>query len=128
SLWQSWGIQPGAVMGHSLGEYAAACVAGMFSLEEGLGLVAERGRLMDSIPAQGEMAVVFANLEPVQAAIDPYADQIAIAAINGPDTVVISGAQPAMNAVLERLKTQGIRSRRLAVSQASHSPLVEPVL
>ncbi len=127
-LWQSWGIKPSAVMGHSVGEYVAACVAGVFSLEDGLKLIAERGRLMQSLPPDGEMAAVFASAATVAEAVAPFADRVSIAALNGPDNVTISGERSAVAAVLEKLQAGKIKSRRLAVSIASHSPLMEPIL
>jgi len=127
-LWQSWGIVPAIVTGHSVGEYAAACAAGVFDLADGLKLVAARGRLMDALPAKGQMVAVFANEEQVQAAITPYAEQLSIAVINGPKNVVISGEDGAVAKALTDLQALHIRARRLAVAQASHSPLVDPML
>jgi acyl transferase domain-containing protein/SAM-dependent methyltransferase len=127
-LWRSWGIEPAVVMGHSVGEYVAACVAGIFSLEDGLKLVATRGRLMDSLPETGEMAAVFADETRVTAAIAPYAAQVAIAAINGPQSLVISGASSAIQTILAELQAEGIKTRRLAIAQAAHSPLLDPIL
>jgi acyl transferase domain-containing protein/acyl carrier protein len=127
-LWKSWGVQPAVVMGHSVGEYVAACVAGVFSLEDGLKLMAERGRLMQSLPPTGEMAAVFAGEARVAEIIRPYADRVSIAAINWPDSVVISGEKHAVQAVLETLRASGIRSRALAISVAGHSPLMEPIM
>jgi acyl transferase domain-containing protein/acyl-CoA synthetase (AMP-forming)/AMP-acid ligase II/acyl carrier protein/SAM-dependent methyltransferase len=124
-LWKSWGIEPTAVLGHSLGELTAACVAGGLTLEDGLRLVAARGRLMQALPSDGGMAVVFTPKEKALAAIAPWADQLAIAAINGPGQVVLSGRQEALEAALRRL---GTTSHRLVVSHAFHSPLVEPML
>ena len=83
-LWKSWGIEPSVVLGHSVGEYVAACVAGVFSLEDGLKLIAERGRLMQALPRDGEMVAVFADEVRVAAACRPYASEVSIAAINGP--------------------------------------------
>ena len=91
SLWQSFGLFPGAVIGHSLGEYAAACVAGVFTLADGLRLVAERARLTQSLPDGGAMAALFASPEDVATAIAPYAAAVTIAAVNADDDVVISG-------------------------------------
>ncbi len=127
-LWRSWGVEPSVVMGHSVGEYVAACVAGVFSLEDGLKLIAERARLMSALPAGGVMAAIFATEQQVAEAIAPYADQVSIAAINGPTSIVISGAGDAVQAVLELLKRAGIKSQRLTVSHAFHSPLMEPML
>lgn len=127
-LWQSWGVQPTAVLGHSVGEYVAACLAGVFSLADGLKLVAARGRLMDTLSVPGQMVVVFAAEEQVAAAIAPYADQVAIAVINGPTNIVISGASGAVAEVVAACKAQRIKTRPLAVAQASHSPLLDPIL
>ncbi len=127
-LWASWGIEPAAVSGHSLGEYAAACVAGVFSLADGLKLVAARGRLMQSLPIEGEMVTVFADEARVSAAIAPFAADVALAAVNGPDTCVISGRREPVRQVLERLRAERIRNRPLPIAQASHSPLIEPIL
>ncbi len=126
-LWRSWGIQPAVVLGHSLGEYVAACVAGAFSLEDGLRLIAERGRLMQSLSSRGRMVAVFARLEIVQAAISD-ANSVSVAAINGPDLVVISGDAIQVETVRKRITEQGIRSKDLEVSHAFHSPLMEPIL
>ena len=90
-MWRSWGIEPHAVLGHSVGEYVAACIAGVFSLEDGLRLIAERARLMGALPQNGTMAAVFADATRVAEVIQPYQDQVSIAATNGPDNTVISG-------------------------------------
>ncbi|MBD2103367.1 type I polyketide synthase [Leptolyngbya sp. FACHB-261] len=133
-LWKSWGIEPTIVMGHSVGEYVAACVAGVFSLEDGLKLIAERGRLMQALPAGGEMVAVFASEAQVTAAIQAVTAQlseaqaVSIAAINGPQSVVISGQSEAVQAVLSALKAEGIKAKKLQVSHAFHSPLMEPML
>ncbi|MCB9457865.1 MAG: polyketide synthase dehydratase domain-containing protein [Anaerolineaceae bacterium] len=127
-LWRSWGVVPSVVMGHSVGEYAAACVAGVFSLEDGLKLVAARGRLMQSVSQSGEMATVFGSYERVAAAVQPYTDRVSIAAVNGPESVVISGEKDAVQAVIDTLKDERIRARRLQVTTASHSPLMDPLL
>ncbi len=127
-LWRSWGIEPSIVMGHSVGEYVAACVAGVFSLEEGLKLIVERGRLMHSLPRDGEMAAIFAPEAQVAAAIAPYAETVSIAAVNGPENTVISGRRESVRKVLEGLQAEQIKSQRLNVSHAFHSPLMEPIL
>ena len=127
-LWQSWGIFPKALMGHSLGEYVAACVAGVFSLEDGLRLVAERGRLMHQLPQTGSMISVYASVEQLKSLLTPYADQLAIAAINGPASTVISGKQAKLTEFETLLQKKGIFYTALQVSHAFHSPLMEPLL
>ena len=127
-LWLSWGITPTAVMGHSIGEYAAACVAGVFSLEDGVKLTAARGRLMDEHTERGQMAVLFAPLEQVRALVAPFPDQVSIAAENGPANVVISGASAEVQQILKEAAARGIRTHALKVSHAFHSPLMQPML
>ncbi|MBV8275154.1 MAG: SDR family NAD(P)-dependent oxidoreductase, partial [Verrucomicrobia bacterium] len=127
-LWSSWGLQPNFVMGHSLGEYAAACAAGIFGLGEGLQLVAQRARLMQDQPAGGEMVAVAAGEEQVRAAIAPYVRTVSIAAINGPRNVVISGAKFDLESIVSRFAANGVQTRKLNVSHAFHSPLMEPML
>ncbi|MGI9180313.1 MAG: acyltransferase domain-containing protein, partial [Longimicrobiaceae bacterium] len=127
-LWRSWGIEPHALLGHSVGEYVAACVAGVFGLEEGLGLVAERARLMQALPAGGKMVAVRAEEALVAEAIAPYADAVSLAAVNGPRSVVISGAGSVVDRVVAGLRGQEIDCKLLTVSHAFHSPLLEPAL
>ncbi|MEH1784035.1 type I polyketide synthase [Nostoc sp.] len=126
-LWQSWGIEPDAVMGHSVGEYVAACVTGVFSLEEGLYLSAEPGRLMATQPREGQMVAVFAAKEIVEEAIASYQDAVAIAAFNGPSQTVIAGDRQAVSAAIARLESDFIMTRELNVAHAFHSPLVDPI-
>ncbi|WP_424097226.1 SDR family NAD(P)-dependent oxidoreductase [Moorena producens] len=127
-LWKSWGIKPNAVMGHSVGEYVAACVAGVFSLEDGLKLIAHRGKLMQQLPSGGEMVSLLAEQEQVKKAIAPLHDRVAIAAINGPESVVISGASEDIGTICDKLEAKGIKTKRLQVSHAFHSRLMEPML
>jgi acyl transferase domain-containing protein len=127
-LWKSWGIEPAFVMGHSIGEYVAACVAGVFSLEEGLRLVAERGRLMQELEGNGAMAAVFTDIVQVEKSIKGYLDEISIAAINSPENVVVSGNRESVHAFLNDLQKEGIKGQLLTVSHAFHSRLVEPIL
>jgi acyl transferase domain-containing protein len=127
-LWHSWGIKPDIVMGHSVGEYVAACVAGIFSLEDGLKLIATRGRLMQSLPQDGAMVSFLASEARIQEAITPYRDDVSIAAINGTESVVISGKRTSVMTIAEELATVGIKTRHLTVSHAFHSPLMTPIL
>ncbi|WP_309731615.1 type I polyketide synthase, partial [Chamaesiphon sp. OTE_75_metabat_556] len=127
-LWQSWGIKPDVVMGHSVGEYVAATVAGVFSLEDGLKLIAHRGRLMQNLSAEGEMVAVMASAAVVDRLIAPFIGSVAIAAINGAKNVVISGEAEAISAIIDNLELQGIETNRLQVSHAFHSPLMAPML
>jgi len=127
-LWLSWGVKPDFVLGHSVGEYTAACVAGVFSLEDGLRLIAERGRLMQALPAGGEMAVIFAGEHQVTAALTSYPDQVSIAASNGPQNTVISGRAPDVQNIVGLFQAEGIRTQFLTVSHAFHSPLMRPML
>jgi acyl transferase domain-containing protein/SAM-dependent methyltransferase/acyl carrier protein len=126
-LWRSWGVEPSVVLGHSLGEYVAACVAGVFSLEEGLKLVAERGRLMESLPPSGMMAAVFADHETVAQALATHPG-VTVAAENGPASMVVSGPKGAVEDLLEALFQDNVESRRLEISNGFHSALVEPIL
>jgi acyl transferase domain-containing protein/aryl carrier-like protein len=127
-LWLAWGIQPDLLMGHSVGEYVAACLAGVFSLEDGLNLIAARGRLMGALPTGGAMLAVSAKVAEVRHAIAPYPADIAIAAINAPQNVVISGRGEAVDAVRAALEAAGVKTTPLTVSHAFHSPLMEPML
>ncbi len=127
-LWKSWGIEPSVVMGHSVGEYVAACVAGVFSLEDGLRLIAKRGQLMQRLPRNGEMVAVFADEDKVSTAIAPYKSEIAIAAVNGPKSIVISGMRHRVGIVVAALEAEGIKTVNLKVSHAFHSPLMKPML
>jgi acyl transferase domain-containing protein/acyl carrier protein len=127
-LWRAWGVVPSAVMGHSVGEFVAACVAGVFSLDDALALVAARAGLMQSLPRGGSMAAVAAAESIVRAAIGDQDGKVAVAAVNAPEQVVISGESGAVDTVVARLADRGARATRLAVSHAFHSPLLEPML
>ncbi len=126
ALLASWGIKPDRVLGHSVGEFAAAVTAGVLSLEDALALVAQRGSLMAAMPAGGAMASVQVDAQTADDAIGEYRDRLAIAAINGKRSVVLSGEAEALDAVLARLGTPGTRAKRLVVSHAYHSPLMAP--
>jgi acyl transferase domain-containing protein len=124
-LWRSWGVVPQWVAGHSVGEYVAACLAGVFSLEDALDLVAERGRLMQALPAGGAMAAVFAP----EAIVLPYlVAEVSIAAANGPHETVISGPAAPLRELLAAMAADGLDSRPLDVSHAFHSVLLDPML
>lgn len=127
-LWRSWGVQPAAVLGHSLGEFAAAAVAGIYDAESGLDLVIARARAMEALPAGGAMAAVFGSEAAVREVLAEYPGRLEIAARNGPESLVISGEAASVEAALVALSARGLRSRRLAVGRAFHSPLMEPAL
>jgi len=127
-LWQSWGIVPDVVMGHSVGEYVAATVAGVFSLEDGLKLIAQRGSLIQSLPKNGMMAAVFAPEEAIAQTIAAHEVEVDIAAVNGSGNVVISGLKESVQKILSIFKSQGITAKPLQVSHAFHSSLMEPIL
>ncbi|MEL6601701.1 MAG: amino acid adenylation domain-containing protein, partial [Cyanobacteria bacterium J06614_10] len=126
-LWKSLGVVPTAVLGHSLGEYVAACTAGVFSLEDGLKLVARRGQLMQSLPKLGSMVAVTADEMTVEQRLAGISG-VAIAAYNGPDRLTISGEKGAIAAAIAQLQQADIRTKPLRTSHAYHSPLIEPIL
>ncbi len=128
ALWRSWGVEPSLVMGHSVGEIVAATVAGQMSFDDGLKLMRERGRLMQSLPPKGMMASLMADEKRVADAISPFRDRVSIAAINGSESTVISGERLAVEAILRQQESAGTVVKVLKVSNAFHSPLVEPVL
>ncbi len=128
TLWRSWGVEPAAMLGHSVGEYAAAIIAGVFSLEEGLALVATRGRLMGKLPAGGAMAAIFAPAGAVEAALAEQGGSLVVAAYNGPEHLTVAGPEAEVLAIVERFSARGTRAQRLAVSHAFHSPLLDPML
>jgi acyl transferase domain-containing protein/SAM-dependent methyltransferase/acyl carrier protein len=128
ALWRSWGIEPVAVLGHSLGEYAAACFAGVLPLQDALRLVAARGRLTEAHAEDGTMAAVFGNQANVTAEIARSDGDLVIAAYNGPEHCVISGERTAMSTALDQLQAAGLRVQALRLSYAAHSGLIEPVL
>ncbi|KAA3647729.1 MAG: amino acid adenylation domain-containing protein [Chloroflexi bacterium] len=124
-VWNSWGIEPDILIGHSVGEYVAACFAGVFSLEDGLRLIAERGRLMSSLPAGGAMAAVFASPEK----IGPHlTGNVSIATLNSPENTVVAGDKESVSETIQALETEGIKSKALVVSHAFHSSLMDPIL
>jgi malonyl CoA-acyl carrier protein transacylase len=127
-LWRSWGVRPAAVLGHSVGEYTAALVAGVFSLEDALKLVAARGRLMQALPQGGGMLAVQSKVRDIEPLLASHGAAVSIAAVNAPDQLVLAGALDALNVIAAALTAQGITATALPVSHAFHSPLIEPML
>ncbi|OBH44101.1 type I polyketide synthase [Mycobacterium mantenii] len=125
-LWQSWGIEPDVVLGHSVGQYAAACVAGVFSLEDGARLMAERGRMFGSLPEGGRMVAVFADAKHVEAVAGEF-PRVSVGAYNGPNTV-LSGPGEDLEQIVARFGDEAIRCTWLQTSHAFHSELLDPVL
>lgn len=123
-LWKSWGIQPDAMIGHSLGEYTAACVAGVFTLEDAVKLVATRSRLMQTLPSGSMVAL---NL-PESEVRPLLSENLQFAAINGPALCVVSGPNEAIAKFSESMEARGVECRRLHIDVASHCKLVEPIL
>ena len=123
-LWQEWGIRPWAMIGHSIGEYVAACLAGVFTLEDALKLVVARGRLMQQAPAGAMLAVPLAE-EAVHSLIGP---KLSLATINAPQRCVVSGPNEAINALQQELQKKGLACQRLHTSHAFHSKMMEPIL
>ena len=123
-LWMSWGIQPGAFVGHSIGEYTAACLAGVFTLEEALKLVAARGRLMQEMP-KGSMLTVFLTEEQISKYIN---DDLNVSVINNPGICVVSGEDSRIDALEKLLSEKQIMCRKLHTSHAFHSGMMDPML
>ncbi len=124
-LWESWGVRPDIVGGHSLGEIVAAHAAGVLTLQDAAALVAARGRLMQALPDGGAMVSVAADEDRVRPLLGPGVD---IAAVNGPRSLVLSGDEDAVLAVGEALAADGVRTKRLEVGHAFHSARMEPAL
>ncbi|HWN42523.1 MAG TPA: amino acid adenylation domain-containing protein [Thermoanaerobaculia bacterium] len=126
-LWMSWGVHPQAMLGHSLGEYVAACLAGVMSLEDALAMVALRGRLFDTLPEGGMLAVPLPEAE-VLTLLQEIGTELSIAAVNGPAFCVVSGPAEAIARTREAFESRGVDARRLRIAAAGHSSVVEPIL
>ncbi|MFE0043486.1 type I polyketide synthase [Streptomyces albireticuli] len=127
-MWRSWGVEPVAVLGHSFGEYVAACVAGAMSLEDGLKLTVARSRLMQTLSETGAMAAISASELEVAEEIVDWPDRISIAAVNGPANTTVSGDRELVERVCAVFSERGVRAKLLHISTSSHSPLIEPIL
>ncbi|XDV63634.1 type I polyketide synthase [Streptomyces sp. R33] len=128
AVWESVGVKPDAVLGHSQGEIAAACVAGALSLEDAARVVALRSQaIAKELAGRGGMASVALSADAAVEWLEPWADRVEVAAVNGPSSVVIAGDAEALDEVLEALSGQGVRTRRVAVDYASHTRHVEAI-
>jgi phthiocerol/phenolphthiocerol synthesis type-I polyketide synthase E len=123
-LWMSWGVSPEAMIGHSMGEYVAACLAGVFSLEDALALVAERGRLFETAPKGAMLNVELP--EPELRAL--CGDRLSIAAVNGPEQGVVAGDQVTIEGFAAELAARGVEARRVHIDVAAHSHMIEPIM
>jgi amino acid adenylation domain-containing protein len=123
-VWMSWGIEPQAMIGHSSGEYVAACLAGVFALEDALALMVARGRMMQGMPGGAMVSVSLTEQD-----IEPYLDEdLSVGALNAPGISTVSGTYEAVDALEARLEEDGVAYRRLRTSHAFHSPMMEPIL
>ena len=123
TLWMEWGVRPHAMIGHSLGEYVAACLAGVFSLDDALALVAARGKMMQLMPRGAMLSIPLPakNVEPL------LTKELSLAALNGPSLCVVSGMTEAVTDLQKRLHEDGVESFRLNTSHAFHSDMMGPM-
>ena len=126
-LWRRWGIEPAAILGHSVGEYVGACVAGVYSLADGLKLIAARARMMQAVKGEGIMLAATISESKARLAIAGLEERVSIAAVNGPENIVLSGYRRELSQVEENLVRAGARVVRLAVSHAFHSPQMREI-
>lgn len=127
-LWLSFGIKPDFVMGHSVGEYVAAVVSGLMTLEDGCKLIAERGRLMNALPSGGVMAAVFAPREKIEEMLAPFKGRLNVAAHNSPGVNTVAGEADALEEAIAAFTEAKIKAKKLVVSHAFHSHLMDPML
>jgi len=127
-LWQALGIYPHVMIGHSVGEYAAACVAGVLSLDDAAYLISVRSRLMQALPPGGAMLAVQASEETFATGLSAYPEKISVAAYNGASNIVLAGCGELIVEIHEYCKQRGIKAKLLTVSHAFHSPLMQPIL
>lgn len=128
TVWASWGITPSFMLGHSVGELAAAMFGGAIELEAGLVKVAERAKLVQGLPRDGKMVAVFATMEDVAPLLSQLEVEVSVAAINGPRSIVLSGKTATVDRVVRLLTSQGVEAKELPVSHAFHSPCLDPIL
>ncbi|HEX6199710.1 MAG TPA: type I polyketide synthase, partial [Thermoanaerobaculia bacterium] len=127
-LWMRWGVVPDALLGHSLGEYAAACLAGVFSLEDALALVAARGALMQQMPPGAMVGVPLPEEEVRELLAEEWGEDLGVAAVNRPRVSVVSGPSEAVDELVARLEARGVSARRLHTSHAFHSKMMDPIV
>ncbi|AEI67131.1 type I polyketide synthase [Corallococcus macrosporus] len=123
-LWESWGVRPEAMIGHSMGEYVAACLAGVFTLEDALALVAERGRLFEQLPSGAMVSVALSEQE----LLPMLGERLSLAAVNGPTQCVVAGDTASVDALAADLAARGIEHRRVHIDVAAHSHLIDSIL
>ncbi|MDJ0763008.1 MAG: SDR family NAD(P)-dependent oxidoreductase [Myxococcota bacterium] len=128
TLWKSWGVEPDILLGHSVGEYSAACIAGVFDVETGIKIIAKRAELMSDLPSRGVMYAVTAPLEVVEKTIGRRSKTVDIAAINGESSLVLSGEELGVKDLAWELESSGYNTKKLTVSHAFHSHLMEPIM